>query len=208
MKSSFIERILILFAVGYSIFYAKMNFEKEGFIVILKCIGTILILLAPYIIEKGLKKELSPMTKKMYVFFVFLAYFIGNVVGGYKVPYFDKITHLISGIVTSFIGIYFLAKFDKFDKKPSFDLIFILFTVLAIAAFWEIFEYTGDCLFHSNMQRLETGVNDTMRDMIMAFSGYLLFVCAYFFEKSSHTKFIITKFIEEAKEYYGPKKER
>ncbi len=205
MKSSFIERILILCAVVYSIFYAVTNFETEGFLAILKCMGTILILLAPHIIEASFKKEFSPMTKKIYVFFVFLAYFIGTVVGGYKMPYFDKVTHLLSGYVTAFVGIYVLAKYDKFDKKSSFNLIFILFTVLAIAAFWEIFEYTGDCLFHSNMQRLETGVNDTMRDMIMAFLGYLLFICAYFFEKSSHTKFVITKFIEEAKKYYGPK---
>lgn len=206
MKSSFIERVLILCAVVYSIFYATNNFEVEGFLAILKCIGTILILLAPYIIEKGLKKELSPMTKRIYVFFVFLAYFIGTVVGGYKVAYFDKITHLLSGYVTAFAGIFILVKFDKFDNKTFFNLLFILFTVLAIAVFWEIFEYTGDSLFGSNMQRIETGVNDTMRDMIMAFLGYLLFICAYFFEKSSHTKLVITKFIEEAKTYYGPKK--
>ena len=52
-----------------------------------------------------------------------------------------------------------------------------------VAAGWEIFEFTADNLFGGNAQRaLETGVRDTMKDIICALLGSILVVIPYIYK--------------------------
>ena len=51
--------------------------------------------------------------------------------------------------------------------------------VTFVALCWEIIEFTGDQVFGLNLQHnMETGVLDTMSDMIMGFMGG---ICSYIF---------------------------
>ena len=60
------------------------------------------------------------------------------------------------------------------------------------AVLWEIFEYISDYIFDGNAQRvLETGINDTMQDMIAALLG-LLFCNSIYGKKKA-----IGNYIEE-----------
>lgn len=44
-----------------------------------------------------------------------------------------------------------------------------------IALSWEVIEYVGDLLFNMNSQHnLETGVHDTMQDIIAALTGGII----------------------------------
>jgi len=107
--------------------------------------------------------------------------------------------HLISGIVTAFFGLYILINFRKYDQKSIiFNVLFIIAFVLMIASFWEFFEYFSDMLFNQDAQNvLTTGINDTMKDMVAAFIGSLLFNIMYVYEEKTKSSILIMKFIKE-----------
>ena len=67
-----------------------------------------------------------------------------------------------------------------------------------VAGIWEIFEFTCDKLFNKDAQHvLTTGVNDTMKDMIVAILGTSSMAIIYLFEQTNKLKLLITKFIEQ-----------
>ena len=57
---------------------------------------------------------------------------------------------------------------------------------LAIGLTWEIFEFTGDVLFDTNMQQRQTGVVDTMKDQVMdALGAALAAILGYFYLRNN-----------------------
>ena len=68
---------------------------------------------------------------------------------------------------------------DNFNNKND-SLLFKVFFCICFSAFvalmWEVVEFTGDNLFSSDVQHsLDTGVVDTMEDMIVAMIGSSLY---------------------------------
>ena len=79
--------------------------------------------------------------------------------------------HFISGIFTGYIATYILK--DKNNKLYNF--LFILGFVSLIAVSWEIFEYISSIIFDVDPQKVKlTGINDTMKDIIVALLGGIL----------------------------------
>ena len=67
-----------------------------------------------------------------------------------------------------------------------------------IASFWEFFEYFSDNLFNKDAQNvLTTGVNDTMKDMVAALIGSILFNIMYVYEVKTGNSILINKFVRE-----------
>ena len=51
---------------------------------------------------------------------------------------------------------------------------------LLIASLWEFLEYGADTFMHLNVQHnIETGVSDTMEDMLVAFLGSIIVALTY-----------------------------
>jgi len=158
------------------------------------------VMLVPLILKKLFKFNLNPTIEFIYLIFVFFAHFLGSIVDLYHtINNYDKIMHLISGIVTAFFGLYILINFRKYDQKSIiFNVLFIIAFVLMIASFWEFFEYFSDMLFNQDAQNvLTTGINDTMKDMVAAFIGSLLFNIMYVYEEKTKSSILIMKFIKE-----------
>ena len=86
-------------------------------------------------------------------------------------------------------------KLKKYNEKDKWFNIFIIISFsLAIAAFWEMTEFTIDNIFKIDVQKVaSTGVFDTMKDIILAFIGSILFSCYYLISKKKN---IINKVIE------------
>ena len=154
---------------------------------ILKDLSIIVTITIPYILEKIFKIKIDNKLKFLYITFIFLAHFIGVILEVYnKIYCFDKIVHCISGVLTSYLSLVILNVLKKDDSKV-FSVIFIITFTLAVAAFWEIFEFTANIIFGGDAQRVVlTGVNDTMLDIIVAFLGSILVSIIYmFYSKSS-----------------------
>lgn len=201
-KLTILNKIIIFLTILISILCSLksiMDFNLYNALIRLSIIPIILI---PNIINKLFKIKISEASKMIYVIFIFLAHFLGSIINFYNtVPGYDTFAHILSGILIFFLGIEFLINIKKYDKTNIyFNVLFIISLSFMIAGIWEIFEFTCDKLFSKDAQHvLTTGVNDTMKDMIVAVLGTSSMAIIYLFEQTNKLKLFITKFIKQVK---------
>ena len=150
----------------------------KGIVIILKDSSIILTATLPYIVNKLFKVKLNDGVIFVWLIFIFLAHYMGVTAEFYnKWEGFDKIVHTFSGILTAYVGMLLIPK----DNKIWFSILFIISFSWMCAGLWETFEFVCNILFGGDAQRVvETGVTDTMMDMIVAFIGSSAFCLGYF----------------------------
>lgn len=186
MKIKYINYLLCLVAIICSIYLVITRDNQVG--LILKDLSIIFTITLLFIFEKLLKVKISDGIKFVYILFVFMAHFLGATIELYnKINYFDKVTHTLSGVLTGYLSLFLLFLMNKYNKNEKiFNIIYIIIFTLAVAAFWEIFEYSANILFGGDAQRVQlTGVNDTMQDIIVALLGSIMVVVIYLFYNHS-----------------------
>ena len=173
-----INILLIIFTLICA-FITIIGELDRGIVIILKDLSIILSLFALYIAEKIFKIKINDGFKMIWIIFVFMAHYLGVIVGLYNsLEYYDKITHTISGILTAYVAIIIL-EHVKLKGKTTNILFIVSFSALC-AVSWEVFEFVCNILVGGDAQKvLETGVDDTMLDMIVALLGSLLFSVWY-----------------------------
>lgn len=141
--------------------------------------------------------KLNSSLKFIAIVYGFLAVFLGFTIQLYKITvWYDTFIHFLAGIFISLIAIYILDMLNMFNRKNViFNVIFILLFVLGISAFWEMIEFTADNVVHSDMQRMATGVYDTMKDIIAAFIGTIMFDVIFYYEYKNNHKLLLRRFI-------------
>lgn len=187
--------IIIIVSIISIVLILTEPFKLDRFMQLLFIIPSMLLI---KIIRKTFKLKLSDEVELLYLVFIFGCYFLGIVLKFYsKVPYFDKAMHFLSGFITSFLALIILKLLKSYDKKKVvFNIIFIIFTALSVAALWEFFEYTCDIVLDRDAQNvLTTGVDDTMQDMILAFIASIIFSVSYLIEVVKGKKGLITNSI-------------
>lgn len=189
-----INYLLILISSIISVYIALT--KESNIVYILKDISIILSISALYIAQKIFKIRINEGLNFIYIVFIFIAHFLGVVVDLYtKIYWFDKFTHFLSGILTSFAAIYILVK-NK-EKNILFNTLFILSFSMLIASIWEVFEYLSSYYFNVDPQKvILTGVTDTMGDIIVALLGSILVSLSYYFEHKEDNSLIIKIFEE------------
>lgn len=152
---------------------------------VLVCISLYLIFFIPVLIRKIFKINISYSVESMFVIFIFIAQVLGRVVQLYDlIHWFDSFTHFVSGILITLFSLQLLVLFDKYNRKDIvFNILFSIAFTLMVASFWEFFEFTADNIFGNDTQKvLATGVSDTMKDMICALLGNILFIVSYIYD--------------------------
>ena len=143
------------------------------------------VLLIPRIMGKIFKIKITSAMEVVYVLFIILAQFLGSVVNLYnKIWWYDLFAHFLSGILTSVLSLVVLNWFGVYNRKNKwFNFLFIISFTLMIASIWEFMEFGTDTFFGMNVQHsIETGVRDTMEDMLVAFLGSLIVSISYLVE--------------------------
>ena len=191
--------ILIIITSIISLFYVVNDLMNYNIYDELIAFSIVPVMLLPYIIRKIFKVKINETIIFTYLIFIFFGYFLGSILNWYNtIEHYDKITHLISGIMTSFLALIILISFKSYNSKKLFNILFIIVFSLAIASLWEMFEFTFDKLFSKDAQHvITTGVDDTMLDIVMAFLGTIIFSIIYFVEEKTNYKGIIKAFIKE-----------
>lgn len=166
---------------------------------ILVCLSLYLIVFIPKILRKASPK-INDLIELIFLIFILFAQLLGSILHFYGIIYwYDSFMHYISGILTSFLAILLLVLFNKYDEKDkTFNIIFIISITLMVAGLWEIFEFAADNLLGGDAQRvLATGVTDTMKDIICALLGSILFSLSYLYECIKKKNLVIKEFIKK-----------
>jgi len=167
---AWIMRIFLVSLLPYSIII------KNGglFFIVLSCN---LVAFLPVIIQKRFNVEI-PMYFTFAILLVIYLEIIGNLFGLFTPEMawlgYDKLLHVISTFSITMLSIMLVLSLQYYKKlKLSYGFLFILTILIAMSlgAFYEIFEFISDKIFHMNAQ---LGLNDTMFDMIANFFGGLL----------------------------------
>lgn len=194
-----INAVLIILISMFSVVYSVSGISNFGLYQSIVKLAIIPLILIPKLINKKTKLKISYSLENTYILFMFFSHYLGNVFEFYRnFKYFDKIIHFSAGVLGGLIAIYFLMICNVYNKKKKlFNVIFLVIFSLAFSNLWELFEYAVDYLFDSNMQRIETGMHDTMGDIAIALIGTLLFIIYYCYEVKSNKKNLIEDFLGE-----------
>lgn len=194
-----VNKLLISLSCLLSIGYTLQIINSGDIYNVLIRLSLILAVLFPTILRK-FKINISDSSEFIFIIFTFIAHFLGSVLKFYNEIYWlDTFCHFLSGIVVSFFSLELIIK-KKWKINLLFNCLFILGMSSLIATSWEIFEFTSDKLFNKDAQNvLTTGVDDTMKDMIVALLGSLLFCTSYMYEWFNNKKLIVNTFIDSIK---------
>lgn len=154
----------------------------------------------PNFLTKKFKWHIPTLFYVLYIIFLYLSIFVGEVVNFYyRFPLWDDLLHLSSSMMLAMLGfsIIDMMNTDKENKNiklsPIFVALFAVTFAVTIGAFWEIYEFVVDGAFGTNMQKFavpselddeiladlygRAALMDTMSDIIIDFLG-ALFVSA------------------------------
>ena len=135
--------------------------------------------------------------------FIFGAMYLGNVFDFYLIiPMYDKILHLLSGLILGMIGYILFVHVSNGATEGSFKrympILFSIIFSIAGAAVWEIWEFSTDQLFGFLSQN--NSLHDTMWDIICgSIMGIISSIPIYLYIKGRKIKYI-EKIIEEMKQ--------
>lgn len=156
---------------GFSaVYYTIQEVYAKSFQAVL--IITVLLLIRGLV--KWTRSEFFPALRFSVLFFITVAMLLANLYGLYAViPYLDKMEHLLSGVILSFVGLLVLRKMIQTQDMTAFPspiaIWFALFFSVAMAGCWEIYEFTTDRLFGFFSQN--GSLTDTMTDIICGTLG-------------------------------------
>lgn len=111
------------------------------------------------LIEKFTKVRLSLLVDIGIAMSLFLGVLVGECfLGFYKIKYYDRVLHFLGTLELCVLG-YAIAKvmLRQFSAKGKNQLLFAIFFgfffAMALEALWELYEWSADTLFGTNMQK-------------------------------------------------------
>lgn len=175
-----VNKILMIVYIAFAVVLGCVNIAKGLPYFYLLSFGSILIFPAVLGAYRLFHLQRSHQLEFIIYLYTFLAFPLGVAGTFYHVvPYYDKIMHTMSGVLTVALALPLYYKLrpgsivQKEDRNQA--MAFCLLAALAVAGLWEIGEYILSLLTGMDNQRvLTTGIHDTMQDMIVCTIGALL----------------------------------
>jgi uncharacterized membrane protein YjdF len=171
--NDYFEGFLYLLAIiCFVYFFLKGNMAKT-----FQPILIVAVLIFLRILIKALKVEIFFALRFSILAFIFVAMFLANEFGFYSIiPGLDKIEHLFSGVILTFIGLLVFKNINRRENitkvSPITITLFSLFFSIAMAGCWEIYEFTTDKIFGLKSQN--GSLLDTMFDIICGTIGAVI----------------------------------
>lgn len=197
-----LNNVLIFLCSLASLCYFVRDYNIGAYDRLLGSASIILVLFIPRIFQKIFKLKISDGMELIYVVFIILAQFLGSVVNLYNtVWWYDLFTHFLSGILTAVLSLVILNWFSMYkDKNKGFNILFIISFTLMVASIWEMLEFGADTFLGMNVQHsIETGVSDTMEDILVAFLGSIIVSLSYLLENIVNKNGFLKKVVSNIK---------
>lgn len=124
----------------------------------LLCLLSLLLFTVPYFVERQLRIDLPNMLESIIYMFIFSAEILGEISNFYTIfPYWDTMLHTINGFCCAAIGYSLVDVLNRNSKNISLSPLYMSIIAfcfsMTIGVLWEFFEFTGDRLFHMDMQK-------------------------------------------------------
>ncbi|MCI8682324.1 MAG: hypothetical protein HFH50_04945 [Lachnospiraceae bacterium] len=120
---------------------------------------TLILFMAPQLIEKTVGVTIPAGLKTVILIFIFSAEILGEVNAFYiKIPVWDTMLHTTNGFLMAAIGFALIDLFnrsERFSMKMSpYFVAFVAFCFsMTVGVVWEFFEFSMDWFFHTDMQK-------------------------------------------------------
>lgn len=157
--------------------------KSDYILMLLQCLLGIFAMFLPSMLKKHWRIAIPSKMIIVYAVFLYCAIFLGEVRNFYyKVPHWDTILHTSSGAMLGALGFSIINLLNKTDKipvnlSPAFVAVFTLCFAVTLGVVWEIYEFTMDYVFGTNMQKFMTesgemligqsALADSMKDLIV-----------------------------------------
>ena len=159
------------------------------------------LLYMPPLFEKKYRVQIPAEFQLLLVLFIYASVFLGEVHGFYvRFWWWDSMLHFLAGVALGIVGFaiaYVLYKTGKITASPLFVAFFAFCFSMTGAVVWEIYEFGMDQFFGTNMQRLETGVVDTMQDLIINTVGAIIASVAGYLYLKKGENFLLNRLIRK-----------
>lgn len=155
-KSTLIIYILLRFLVIVSM---VLQIFHGNWANVFLCILTLILFTIPYFVDKKLHISLPNTLEIIILLFIFSAEILGEIQNFYGLfKHWDTILHTINGFLCAAIGFSLIDILNRSEKLPvSLSPIFVALVAfcfsMTIGVLWEFFEYGGDCLVRTDMQK-------------------------------------------------------
>lgn len=189
-----------LLVLGLVLFVLRRDWEN-----VFLTAMVIVLTLAPAILDRQFRVLIPPEFNFIAAFFVFLSLFLGSATDFYyKYEWWDVVLHTSSGFllgIVGFIALFWLNSSERIPRgmQPGFVCFFAVTFAVFLGVLWEVFEFIVDRFTNANMQSTETGVKDTMQDLIVDTIGAVIVaLMGYAYSRSGRYSFIadgVRKFI-------------
>lgn len=154
--------------------------------------------LLPVLLQRRHRIIIPPDFQLVSALFMFLTLFLGSAVDlYYRYWWWDMVLHAGSGFlfgVVGFLAIFVLNESERIPVglRPAFVCLFAVTFAVTAGVVWEIFEYVMDLIAPwLNMQSGESGVRDTMHDLIVDLAGAIVVAAmGWAYMKAGHYSFI------------------
>jgi len=195
--------IQVLLAVGLVLFAFRRNWENVFLTAVI-----IALTLVPAFLFRRYRVIIPPEFQLVAALFNFLSLFLGSALDFYyHFWWWDFVLHAASGFLLGIIGFIALFVMNQTDRvrpamKPGFIAFFGVTFAVTLGVAWEIFEFLMDRFWpYLNMQTGESGVVDTMVDLIVDTLGAVIVaVMGYAYLKTGRYSFIadiVRKFVRK-----------
>lgn len=180
--------------VGFIVFLLKGDWENA--FLTLAVIGLIVV---PSFVLRRHRIYIPPEFQLIAAAFIFLSFFLGSARDFYyRFWWWDMVLHTTSGVLLGIVGwimLFILNQTDHIPRgmKPGFVCFFAVTFAAFLGVVWEIFEFAVDYFWPQvNMMSHETGVTDTMQDLIVDLAGAVaVALMGYAYSRSGRYSFVV-----------------
>lgn len=203
MKDKQIYNLSVIIFIGFAVYVSISNLiRNEPINALLGPISLLFLLINP-LAEKLLRVNFSYLVRAFVVIFCLLAFTFGTAMEWYMtIETYSWFVHSISGVLFTIIGffLYFVVTGKKevdVMKHPLLVLTYAIFFSAMVAVGWEIGEYIVYLITGRDLQHTaDTGVVDTMLDIISCMGGTLIVTLNYIYSLLTKKKVFLVRMID------------
>jgi uncharacterized membrane protein YjdF len=186
--------IQVSLTIGLVLFTVRQDWENVAL-----TLGVIVLIAVPTFVLRKKRVYVPPEFQLVAAAFVWLSLYLGS--GHdfyYRFPWWDTALHLGSGLLFGFIGwivLFLLLETERLPRNihPSLVFVFGVTFAITLGVAWEIIEWVLDLAFPVlNMMSHETGVDDTMHDLILdAVGAVAVGMMGYAYSRTGRFSFLV-----------------